>query len=129
MCSSVVWLCHLLCGKPPAFRETNNFIGFLFLAAGPERLSLSAQQAAKPRFFHTFCPLRSVDEVRAVTKAKAKPADHDKRTRPPPSRPCGTFGTSSVSAGKSDRKGRTLTQQALDGDSAAHAFDDVFDYG
>jgi len=48
---------RLLCGKPPAFREAaepKDFIVFLFLAAGPERLSLSAQQAAEPRFFHSF---------------------------------------------------------------------------
>ena len=58
-------LCRLLCGKPPAFREAagpEELTVFLLLAAGPERLSLSpetrsgrgAQQAAKPRFFHTF---------------------------------------------------------------------------
>ena len=48
---------RLLCGKPPAFREAagpKDFIVFLFWPARPERLSLSAQQAAEPRFFHTL---------------------------------------------------------------------------
>jgi len=35
----------------PKAEKTKDFIVFLFFA---ERLSLSAQQAAKPRFFHTF---------------------------------------------------------------------------
>jgi len=50
-------LCRLLCGKPPAFRqaaEPKDFIIPLFGRADAERLSLSAQQAAEPRFFHTF---------------------------------------------------------------------------
>jgi hypothetical protein len=47
-------LCRLLCGKPAAFRqaaEPECFRVVFFSQTGPERQSLSAQQAAEPRFF------------------------------------------------------------------------------
>ncbi len=51
-----------LCGKPSAFRPDRQKTSFLFWAPVAERLSLSAQQAAKPlRSCHYFLQFSVVE--------------------------------------------------------------------